>query len=87
MRHCLLLVLMFCGFALQAQPPRHFKHFTEKDGLSDNRVQAIVRDGQGFVWVGTANGLNRYDGYGFRQYLPDPTHPDRSPCASRTPKN
>jgi ligand-binding sensor domain-containing protein len=67
----------WCGFAL-AQPPRHFRHFTERDGLSDNRVQAIVRDRTGFLWVGTMNGLNVFDGYSFRQYLPNPQQPDRS---------
>ncbi len=79
MRLCLLFMLTCWSFAM-AQPPRHFRHFTEKDGLSDSRVQAIVRDGQGFLWVGTANGLNRYDGYNFKHYLPDPIHPERSVC-------
>ncbi len=74
-----LILLLSCWFCvLQAQPPRHFRHFTEKDGLSDNRVQAILRDRDGFLWVGTANGLNVYDGYTFRHFLPDPSHLGRS---------
>ncbi len=79
MRFCLILLLCCCSLAF-GQPPRHFRHFTEKDGLSDSRVQAIVRDNQGFVWIGTANGLNRFDGYNFRHYRPNPTHPERSVC-------
>ncbi len=39
-----------------------------RDGLSDSRITALFQDSQGYLWVGTANGLNRYDGYGFRKY-------------------
>lgn len=38
------------------------------DGLSQSHVTAITQDGQGFLWVGTAVGLNRYDGYKFQTY-------------------
>ncbi len=81
MRLCLVWMLICCSCVALAQAPRHFRHFTEKDGLSDNRVQTVLRDRQGFVWVGTANGLNRYDGYGFRHYFPDRPHPERSVCS------
>ncbi len=43
-----------------------FKHLTMDDGLSQNSVYAIVQDRAGFLWFGTENGLNRYDGYGFK---------------------
>ena len=36
-------------------------HLTVKDGLSQNAVYAILQDRQGFMWFGTADGLNRYD--------------------------
>ncbi|MDE6572208.1 MAG: response regulator [Duncaniella sp.] len=36
--------------------------------MSNNNVKTILKDKKGFLWVGTASGLNRYDGYGFRQY-------------------
>lgn len=39
--------------------------------LSDNRFQAICEDMSGFIWIGTENGLNRYDGYNFRTFLHD----------------
>jgi signal transduction histidine kinase/ligand-binding sensor domain-containing protein len=42
--------------------------YTTEDGLSDNYVQCIVRDGDGFVWIGTGVGLNRFDGYDFAVY-------------------
>lgn len=67
----LLPILLLFALTAQAQPIRYFTHFTENEGLSANRVQCILRDQQGYLWVGTNNGLNRYDGYSFRHYLPD----------------
>ena len=45
-----------------------FDHFTSEDGLSTNRVVPILQDNQGFMWLGTFDGLNRYDGYEFKVY-------------------
>lgn len=69
MRPIAAILLFFCT-TLAAQPVRHFALYTQKEGLSDNHVQCILRDHQGFLWVGTNNGLNRYDGYSFRVFLP-----------------
>jgi len=68
--HCFICFLIInVGWS---QPVASFyKHFDSKDGLSDDHVTAIIKDNQGFLWVGTANGLNRYDGYNFKVYLPD----------------
>ena len=52
-----------------------FTHITIEQGLSDQRVQAIVQDRAGFIWFGTNNGLNRYDGYNVVAYRHDPTDP------------
>ena len=52
-----------------------FTHITIEQGLSDQRVQAIVQDRAGFLWFGTNNGLNRYDGYNVVAYRHDPTNP------------
>lgn len=60
-------VLLFVQVKAQA---RHFLHFGSRDGLSDSRVQCLLRDRAGYLWVGTAHGLNRFDGHGFRPYLP-----------------
>lgn len=45
-----------------------FRHLTINDGLSQNAVFAILRDSRGFMWFGTKDGLNRYDGYSFVVY-------------------
>lgn len=45
-----------------------FKHLEVKDGLSNNQVNAIYKDSNGFMWFGTASGLNRYDGSQYKDY-------------------
>lgn len=43
-------------------------YYSVEHGLSHRQVSAIFQDSRGFVWIGTPNGLNRFDGYTFRQY-------------------
>ena len=47
-----------------------FTHFSTEEGLSQSRVDHILQDDVGFLWIGTYNGLNRYDGYHFRIFKP-----------------
>ena len=53
--------------SILAQPIK-FKHLGLREGLSESSVYAIQQDRQGFMWIATADGLNRYDGYGFYVY-------------------
>ncbi|MGB5262539.1 MAG: two-component regulator propeller domain-containing protein [Lutimonas sp.] len=54
----------------------HFKHLSINDGLSQNAVFAITQDHEGFMWFGTKDGLNKYDGYKFTVYEHDPNDPN-----------
>lgn len=46
----------------------NIQSFTTRDGLSHNDVRAITADSSGFLWLGTWDGLSRYDGYSFKNY-------------------
>ena len=52
---------------MNAQPPVSYlrTNFTDRDGLSANIINAIVQTGDGMLWVGTGNGLDRFDGHSF----------------------
>jgi signal transduction histidine kinase/ligand-binding sensor domain-containing protein/DNA-binding response OmpR family regulator len=71
-RRVLLAVLcLLAGRLAFAQPPRatiRMRHLTERDGLSSNRINCLVQDGQGFMWFATDEGLNRYDGHSVKVY-------------------
>ncbi|HEY3386772.1 MAG TPA: two-component regulator propeller domain-containing protein [Saprospiraceae bacterium] len=49
-----------------------FEHLTTDHGLSSNKVEGILQDRDGFYWVATQNGLNRFDGTNFKVYRNDP---------------
>jgi ligand-binding sensor domain-containing protein/serine phosphatase RsbU (regulator of sigma subunit) len=49
-----------------------FNHLTIEDGLSQSSVTCILQDRSGFMWFGTQDGLNRYDGYNFKVFKNDP---------------
>ena len=49
-----------------------FTHITSEQGLSNSTVESILQDSQGFMWFGTRDGLNRYDGYNIRVYRHSP---------------
>ena len=60
----------------QLLPVLHFQHLSTDDGLPTNEIRSpVVRDGKGFFWIGTFNGLERYDGYSFKDYRKIPDDP------------
>jgi PAS domain S-box-containing protein len=65
------LALALVPAALRAEAPPHFSHASVESGLSQGTVQAMVQDHVGFVWLGTREGLDRYDGYNFVVYKHD----------------
>jgi signal transduction histidine kinase/ligand-binding sensor domain-containing protein len=52
-----------------------FRRLSDPQNLSEVRVDSIVQDSQGFMWFGTWNGLNRYDGYKFKVFRHEPGNP------------
>lgn len=68
---CLLaltMLLLKLTFVSAQQNISSFKHLSTDDGLSQNSVNTIFQDHRGFMWFGTQDGLNRYDGYDFLQF-------------------
>jgi len=52
-----------------------FEQISLEEGLSQSVVNVILQDQKGFLWIGTDDGLNRYDGYNFKIFKPDTTNP------------
>ncbi len=46
----------------------YFRQYKVENGLSNNNVTCCIQDTHGFIWIGTRDGLNRFDGYSFRTF-------------------
>ncbi len=74
MRRCLMLALLWFAALAGAAPPEYspsltrFSRLDTEDGLSQASAWALVQDARGFLWIGTQDGLNRFDGSEFRHY-------------------
>ena len=53
----------------------NFINYTTKDGLSQNDAMCIIQDKDGYIWIGTHDGLNRFDGYSFKTFISDANDP------------
>lgn len=72
-RLCFLLWLgVWCTGQLAGQSSLHFQAAPSENRISENASRCMLKDSDGFIWVGTIDGLNRYDGYRFRTYQNDP---------------
>jgi ligand-binding sensor domain-containing protein/signal transduction histidine kinase/DNA-binding response OmpR family regulator len=72
-RSALILTSIFFISDLQAENANvRFQNITSDDGLSQNNVYCLLQDRHGFIWMGTQDGLNRYDGYSFLTFRNDP---------------
>lgn len=72
-----LLFILFLPLCLYSQTLKiKFEQFSIEDGMSFGNVKSITQDSVGFLWLGTRHGLNRYDGYEFKQYLNNPSDPN-----------
>lgn len=75
---------LFCLFLLLHNLPGfagnlHFRHYNNKHGLSHNTVYCSLQDRRGFMWFGTEDGLNRFDGHTFKIYRHNSSHPASLP--------
>lgn len=61
----ILVILAFSSLMYAQKPTLRFQHFTAEDGLAQSSVFCILQDQKGFMWFGTEQGLNRFDGYKF----------------------
>lgn len=76
-RSVLRTAWLLVGLLLVATVATAATEYSVADGLSQNSALALARDDDGFLWIGTEDGLNRFDGYEFRVYRPA----DQAPAA------
>ncbi len=69
------VLLLSSATTTQAQKPDlEFQTITQEDGLPSNLVYCTLQDHKGFMWLGTAVGLAKYDGYNYTNYYPNPDY-------------
>lgn len=65
----LIYCILFTSLVATGQTTSlYFNNISTENGLSNNKVNCILQDKRGFVWIGTDDGLNRYDGYRFQHF-------------------
>lgn len=89
MRRSIYILIVAIGFihwhlpGLEAQELT-YERLSSELGLSQNMVNTVLQDSKGFLWVGTNNGLNRFDGYRFTTFRYDPFDPLSIPGSAVT---
>ncbi|MGL6268416.1 MAG: ligand-binding sensor domain-containing protein, partial [Chitinophagaceae bacterium] len=68
-----VLFLQLFSFSFAQLNPSNLAQFTEKDGVPGSQVAEILVDKFGYIWLGTINGLARYDGYEFKRFYSNPS--------------
>ncbi len=64
-------VILLISFSIYSQPSKFMRYSTQM-GLSSNNQRCIIQDKEGFIWIGTGDGLNRFDGRTFKVYRRNP---------------
>ncbi|HYX05680.1 MAG TPA: two-component regulator propeller domain-containing protein [Bacteroidales bacterium] len=66
-----IFLLLFSGNLYCRNNSIRFQHITSKDGLSQGHILCMMQDSEGYIWIGTYDGLNRYNGYTFNNFFAD----------------
>ncbi len=69
-KYCYLVLLFLLSHPLYAEYKTNVHSISRREGLSNGAVNTIIKDSEGYIWFGTWNGLNRYDGNKINTYLP-----------------
>jgi signal transduction histidine kinase/ligand-binding sensor domain-containing protein/DNA-binding response OmpR family regulator len=74
----IILIPLFLALPLNSAiaNQKNFGHINNKSGLSHNQVLCFAEDNNGFMWIGTRSGLNRFDGYGLKVFKHDQYDPN-----------
>ncbi|MDX2444634.1 MAG: two-component regulator propeller domain-containing protein [Bacteroidales bacterium] len=73
-KHCCLFLLFSLLLCIDGNSQSfHFRHLTIEDGLSQSTINCMFQDKKGYMWFGTQDGLNKYDGYKFEILRNDPS--------------
>ncbi|MEF8844146.1 MAG: two-component regulator propeller domain-containing protein [Bacteroidales bacterium] len=64
----MLILLMLTVIGEMYAQLIHTDNFNVNEGLSQSSVTCLLKDNRGFLWIGTQDGLNRFDGYGFKKF-------------------
>ncbi|MBX3257525.1 MAG: response regulator [Chitinophagaceae bacterium] len=67
-----LLIFFACAHLVSAQTGAGYETMSTAQGLSQGLINDMLQDKEGFIWIATKGGLNRYDGYSFKIFTTDP---------------
>ncbi|MFT4155565.1 ligand-binding sensor domain-containing protein [Parafilimonas sp.] len=73
MRKCFAFIVLLFFLVDARSQPYYFTHYQVEDGLSNNAVLCIMQDHLGFMWFGTRDGLNRFDGLSYKIFRNNPS--------------
>jgi ligand-binding sensor domain-containing protein len=66
--HIVVVTVMLAQPVMAQYGENNFTRYTVKDGLSDINITSLQQDNEGYIWIGTDDGLNRFDGAGFKKF-------------------